>query len=351
VQILAEAHLRLGEVERGRSVLERSFAEETSSTFAGHALYVHAVVAGDDPAAVLARLGAEDAQAPSALRVRVALLCNAGRPAEARPLLGRLGIFDAPAMAILAAATSADDTLRDELEARAAAFVTAATSRGRLPHPYYGGVLAGSRAVNGDGGPLADFIAGAKRASHVAHTLHSLGEERHAELVAELRTAAVAREPGSMAADEEQGLLLYASGDGAAYLAHVTAALARWPSSQALLQHLVARTLLARDPSAHARVDGLLRRGRRQAISQALSGLSLLARGERAGAEAAARWARSETLALGLPLTALPLCAGLLAALHGDRDGLAAAADRPYALNVAGAPLWRALAGPVAQVA
>ena len=95
---------------------------------------------------MLARLAAEDQAAPSALRARVALLCSAGRPAEALPLLARLGPFDSPAMAILVSAASADDTLRGELEVRAAAFIASATERGRLAHPYYLGVLAGSRA-------------------------------------------------------------------------------------------------------------------------------------------------------------------------------------------------------------
>ena len=351
LQLLAEAELLLGDAERARSLLERSFVLETAATFSGHALYVHALLGRDEPAAMLARLAAEDQAAPSALRARVALLCSAGRPAEALPLLARLGPFDSPAMAILVSAASADDTLRGELEVRAAAFIASATERGRLAHPYYLGVLAGSRASHGDGERLADFVAGVKRASHLAHALRSLGEERHAELVSELRIAVVAREPDSMTADEEQGHLLRAAGDGAAHLAHLVAATARWPSSRSLAEQLAARNLLTGDADGHARAMALARKGRRQASAHALRGLSCLVRGDRAGAEAAALWARSETLALGLPVVELPLVAGLLAALRGDRDALAAAAARPVGLNVAGAPLWQVLGGVQAQVA
>src|SRR5262249_45816539 len=166
LQARAEAYLQLGDRDKALAALERAFDLEPVASFAGHALYVHALVAADEPAAVAARLGAADAPLHD-VRARVALLCALDRAAEARSLLARLPPFDAQGLAILVASAAETDALRADLDARTAAFIGAAARSGKRAHPYHVGIYAGSRAVQGDRAPLAALLASAKRATNV----------------------------------------------------------------------------------------------------------------------------------------------------------------------------------------
>lgn len=306
-------------------------------------VWTRAWLADDAVEVALARLtagGGAGADAPAHhRRTRLALELAAERYADAERTLATLPDDDAITHDVLVWACDADDRFRPALRARlGAALAAPATAHAR--RRYLRAILDGDAAAAGDRGPLDARLAHERNAARVMEAMYTLSQERHRDLVLDIRDALAAHTGRSCGLVEAaRGAAM--RGDHATAIARARACLDAFPDARDAMATLAIELAMTGDEAGAA--DAALRAASYPSPTPIVLEAAALARlfaGERDAARALAATAARQMAAAGFARDVLPILAAVRAALAGDGAAIARLRGLPGLHLDPAAPMW-----------